>query len=258
MKLMTYNILEGGTGRIDPIAEVIRLAGADVVILQEATDGELFHRLADRVGMDRFLAENPRTGGTHGGSPHGVGLLSRLPLSRGVNLAAIDPRFTRGALAARVGEGAAALDLIGLHLHSKETVADEAVRLGEVEAALEHARPLSPRHVIAGDFNASHPQQLIDLAALRPASRARVEAQGGMIPRHAITRMLAAGYVDAHAMGRGPAEFGKTLTTSKPGMRVDYFFVPAAMAGGMKECEVFMPEIGKYASDHWPMVLELG
>jgi len=95
---MTYNILEGGTGRVDPIAEVIRLAGAEVVILQETTDTELFHRLANRLGMDRFLAENPRW---DGGAPHGVGLLSKLPISRAVNVGAMDERFTRGVLSAR-------------------------------------------------------------------------------------------------------------------------------------------------------------
>ena len=52
MKIMAYNILEGGEGRIDPLAEVIRLADADVVMVAEAWDDGLFHRLADRVGMD--------------------------------------------------------------------------------------------------------------------------------------------------------------------------------------------------------------
>ena len=34
MKLMAYNILEGGEGRIDPLAEVIRLADPDVVMAE--------------------------------------------------------------------------------------------------------------------------------------------------------------------------------------------------------------------------------
>src|SRR4051812_4167255 len=71
LKVITYNILEGGTGRIDPLAEVIRLSGADIVVLEETWDEALFHKLADRLGMDRFLASNPR-------NPEGsVGLLTR-------------------------------------------------------------------------------------------------------------------------------------------------------------------------------------
>ncbi len=251
---MTYNILEGGVGRIDPIAEVIRLSGADVVILQETTDVELFHRLADRLGMDRFMAENPRR---DGGAPHGVGLLSQVAISWVVNVAALDGRFTRGVFSATVGEGDGVLDLMGVHLHSKETFADEAVRVREVEAVLEYAGRLSPRHVIAGDLNASHPGQVIEVGKLRAKSRERVEGQGGVVPREAVGRMLAAGYVDAHAMGRAAGEFGMTLATSRPAMRVDYFFVPGAMVGKVKSCEVFMPEIGRFASDHYPVVMEL-
>jgi hypothetical protein len=60
MRLMTYNIFNGGAGRVDPLAEVIRLAEADVVVVQEAIDETLLHQLADRLKMDRFLAANPR------------------------------------------------------------------------------------------------------------------------------------------------------------------------------------------------------
>lgn len=252
---MTYNILEGGVGRVDPIAEVIRLAGAEVVILQETTDTELFHRLADRLGMDRFLAENPRE---NEGPRRASGLLSRLPISRVINLAALDERLTRGVFAATVGEGRQSLDLLGLHLHSKETLADEAVRLREVDAILVHAAKVSPQRVVAGDFNAWHPEQAIDVAKLRAKSRERVEAQGGVLPRQVVERMLAAGYVDAHALGRNAAELGRTLTTAKPAVRVDYFFVPHGMAADVIRCDVFMPEIGRFASDHFPVVMELG
>ena len=88
MKICTYNILEGGVGRIDPIAEVIRLAGADVVI-EEAWDEALFHKLADRLGMDRFLADNPR-------NPEGAtGLLTLVQeIREAVNHAPVDKRLT--------------------------------------------------------------------------------------------------------------------------------------------------------------------
>src|SRR5208283_1969226 len=126
MKLMTYNILEGGTGRIDPLAEVIRLAGAEVVVLQETWDGELFHRLADRLGMDRFLAENPRN------ERGATGLLSRWEIREAVNHAALDGRITRSAfhavLRGRSQKPEASsqneLAMVGLHLHARETMAD--------------------------------------------------------------------------------------------------------------------------------------
>src|SRR6188768_2995900 len=96
MRIMSYNILEGGTGRIDPLAEAIRLADADVVMLQETWDEALFHKLADRLNMDRFLATNPK-------NPQGsVGLLSRLKIREAVNHAPLVPQLTKSALSARI------------------------------------------------------------------------------------------------------------------------------------------------------------
>ena len=248
MKMMTYNILEGGTGRVDPLAEVIRLAGADVVVLQEAWDLELFHKLADRLGMDRFLAENPRN------PEGGVGLLSRLPIKQAVNHAALEDRLTRGLFSAEI-QGAPLI--AGLHLHAKETHADEAIRLSELTAVLEIAGRLGPSHILAGDFNTSHPQQRIDVEKLRPKARARVRGQGDSMPREVIGRILAAGYVDAHAIHHLPEHFDVSLSTSHPAMRVDFIFVTADLAARVKSCEVFKTEIGRFASDHFPVVMEL-
>jgi endonuclease/exonuclease/phosphatase family metal-dependent hydrolase len=173
------------------------------------------------------------------------------------NLAAVDGRFSRGAVRATVEKGGVRVTVLGVHLPSGETFADEAARVGEVEALLQHATKWKGEaHVLAGDFNATHPEQVVDVAKLRPKSRARVEAQGGKIPREAVARVLAAGYVDGHAVGRPPEQFGVSMTTSHPAMRTDYIFVPAALVPTIRGCEVFAPEIARFASDHYPVVAE--
>ena len=256
MRILTYNILEGGTGRIDPLAEVIRLADADVCILQETWDAEQFHKLADRLKMDRFLAENPR-------NPRGaVGLLSRLPIRQAVNHALLDSRITRGTFSAEIEhpESSAlspqSLSFVGLHLCARPTFADEAIRLAEIAAVLNIAQSLPPAHFLAGDFNSHHPQQLIDVASLGPTMRERIASQNNQIPREAISKILAAGYHDAHAFGRTPERFGTSLSTARPNMRVDYFFVTPELAPRIKSCEVFKPEMARFASDHFPVVME--
>ena len=263
MKIMTYNILEGGTGRIDPLAEVIRLAEADVVLVQETlgdAEGEkAFHKLADRLGMDRFLAENPRAG-------EGVGLLSRLAVKEVVNHAAMDKRFSRGCLHAIVSEKQEAssrkqedMVVIGVQLPAGELIEDEEKRLAELEALFDVAKLFRGReHVIAGDFNASHPSQKIELAKVRAKTRERVLSQGGVFPREVVRQMLEHGYADAHALHHGASEFGTSFTTAQPGMRVDYVFVTAGLMPRVKRCEVFKPEMGRFASDHYPVVAELG
>jgi endonuclease/exonuclease/phosphatase family metal-dependent hydrolase len=252
MRLMTYNLFNGGAGRVDPLAEVIRLAEADVVMVQEAMDETLLHQLADRLKMDRFVAGNPR-------NPQGAtAILSRLPIVEAVNHSPLDRRITRSMFHAVVQAGAQRLPIIGLHLHARETLADEQVRLGELPALLDIAQAFHQRpHVIAGDFNTNSPAQVIEVAALRPKVRERIAPQNDEHPREVIRTMLGRGYVDAHAQGRTPEQFGRSFTTAYPATRVDFVLLSLEAAPLLRSCEVFTPEMAKYASDHFPVVAEL-
>lgn len=51
MRLLTYNIREGGVGRAPEIAEVIKAASPDVVALQEARDPYVVERIAELAGF---------------------------------------------------------------------------------------------------------------------------------------------------------------------------------------------------------------
>ncbi len=269
MKICTYNLLESGLGRIDPLAEVIRLSGAEVVVVQECWDSGLMRKLAERVGMDWFVAENPKN------EEGATGVMTKWEIREAVNYALAEPRLTRSAFHVVLREkseqrreksevGSEKIVgtewiVVGLHLHARETVADEEVRLSELPAVLEIGEKLKARGevVICGDFNTSHPGQVIDLETLRPSARERAMAQGGVVPREVISRMLSAGWVDAHAIGRRVEAFGTSFTTSAPGTRVDFIFISAGLVGRVRSCEVFKPEMARFASDHFPVVAEI-
>ncbi|GAC1522758.1 MAG: hypothetical protein NVS3B14_23370 [Ktedonobacteraceae bacterium] len=76
-RILTYNILVGGTRRIDQIANMIRSAHPDVVGLVEATNPRVVEELAERLGMEYRLSG-------HGKSPKDwqTAVLSRLPITR--------------------------------------------------------------------------------------------------------------------------------------------------------------------------------
>lgn len=57
VRLVSYNIMTGGEGRADPIAEVVIGQRADVVGIHEADDRDVLRRLARRWGMDFVVAE---------------------------------------------------------------------------------------------------------------------------------------------------------------------------------------------------------
>lgn len=258
MKICTYNILEGGLGRIDPLAEVIRLAQADAVVVQECWDEALFSKLAQRLGMEFFRAENPQN------NEGATGLLTRWEIREAVNHAPLDHRLSRSAFHAVLREKSSGpphtdWTLVGLHLHARETLADEEIRLQELPAILEIANRFcnTPNLLLCGDFNTSHPDQIIELSKLRPKVRDRIAPQGNLLPREVIRRVLATGWIDAHTIRRAPTDFHTSFTTSAPAMRVDFIFVPPSLAPRVRSCEVFKPEIARFASDHFPVVAEI-
>lgn len=56
LRLIAYNIMAGGIGRADPIAEVLRVRRPDIVGLHEATDNETLARIAKRLNLNTLVA----------------------------------------------------------------------------------------------------------------------------------------------------------------------------------------------------------
>ncbi|HEU4722071.1 MAG TPA: endonuclease/exonuclease/phosphatase family protein, partial [Gemmatimonadaceae bacterium] len=70
VRLLTYNIRDGGIGRAEQIAEVIRGASPDVVALQEAREPKVVERIATLAGFP-YSGSRP---------DHSTGFLSRVPV----------------------------------------------------------------------------------------------------------------------------------------------------------------------------------
>ena len=82
MRILTYNIMDGGEGRADPIAEVIEAQRADIVTLTEAIDHSVVERIANRLKMDFVVAP-----GSNGASA----ALSRWSINESINHALVRP-----------------------------------------------------------------------------------------------------------------------------------------------------------------------
>src|SRR5215207_2106562 len=72
LRVMTYNILDGGVNRELHILEVIQKAQPDVVILQEVFTKEFLKPLSQSLEMNYFIGE--------GNKERKVALLSKLPV----------------------------------------------------------------------------------------------------------------------------------------------------------------------------------
>ena len=123
LRILSYNIRYGGTGREDALAAVINAAAPDVVMLQEASDPRVVATLAAATGM-------PHSGAQPGNS---TGFLSRVPVA---SHAWHHPATSRHAfLEVELADGAGRL--FGLHLSAWFSKWSERRRAREIRALLD-------------------------------------------------------------------------------------------------------------------------
>jgi endonuclease/exonuclease/phosphatase family metal-dependent hydrolase len=250
MRLVTYNILNGGEGRADPLAEVLLAQRPDVVALVEADVPAVIERIAMRLSMDFIIAE---------GRHHASALLSRWPIQQTINHAAFSAGISRSFLEAGVLLPTGQEWPIGvLHLPAGATEADEDSRIRDLAVVLDlfNAHRLANRpHILCGDFNATAPYQRIDPARCKIKTQEAWKSNGNRLPRRVIEAMLAAGYLDTY---RTLHDEQLELTGSlDPGQRVDYIFAFGVPMPSIRNAWVERDRLAKYASDHFPVGVEI-
>jgi exodeoxyribonuclease-3 len=245
VRLLSYNIRFGGRGRVASLGEVIRGAAPDVVLLQEATDPSVIERLSRETSLSHW-----------GSRPdYSMGFLTKIPVQ---HHAWHQPRNSRHPFLELALEGVECR-IFGLHLVAWFSKWTERKRARELRALLdgirEHQHGL---HLIAGDFNALAPGELLEVQRMPRWIRAMIWLSGRDISRETIQLMLDEGYVDAWRLLH-PNEAGFTFPTWDPHVRLDYVFVPKRYADRVAVCEVIgTPEaIVRDASDHAPIVVEV-
>jgi endonuclease/exonuclease/phosphatase family metal-dependent hydrolase len=112
MRIVSYNIYNGGEGRADPLAEVILAQRPDVVALVEADDPATTQRIARRLKMD--FIEAP-------GRKHTSALLSRFPITETINHG-LNQSFLEAMV---LDDGGVEWPIGVLHLPAGATEADE-------------------------------------------------------------------------------------------------------------------------------------
>jgi endonuclease/exonuclease/phosphatase family metal-dependent hydrolase len=253
LRFFSYNILDGGEGRADPLAEVIEAQRADVVALIEADNSDVRERISRRLKMDLIVGQGKR---------HAVALLTRWPIVHTINHAALlrnKPDCLLEALVRAPGGEELTLGVLHLHAHAREQ--DEAIREEELDNVLEVFEPhrrLRRPHLLMGDFNANSPFQLIDPEKCKPSTREEWRQNGGHIRRRAVEKILTAGYFDSYyTLHPEQAKTTGSFSTQFPGQRVDYIFTHSIPTTRLKAAWIEHDRLAKYASDHFPIGLEL-
>src|SRR5437763_1219653 len=129
MRLISYNILEGGSRRADLLTEVLAAQKPDVVGLVEADDLSVVERIAGRMKMDFIHAP---------GNEHASALLSKYPIRQTINHGAILQGLQNSLLEATIIAPDGAEWTIGvLHLHPRAFEQDETEREAELQIVLD-------------------------------------------------------------------------------------------------------------------------
>jgi len=234
-KVMSYNIENGGAGRLGMLGDIIRRQQPDAVALLEATHKRPVEALAHQLGMHLVYGE--------ANSPEALAWLSRLPIVQSRNHRL--PVLSKTLLEVAVRWSGSDVFLFVTHLIHGRTRASAGRREAEVQAILDVLQvQRDTPHILVGDFNAIHPAD--------PLGEPPIGETRGYFARQPIQLLLAAGYTDCyrHLHRAMP---GYTYPAAHPWMRLDYIFAAAPMAAQLYASDVDMGEHTRRASDHLPV-----
>lgn len=243
VRLLSYNIRHGGTGREAPLADVIRAVSPDVVVFQEAKDPAVIERLSRHTAMTQWGARPGLS----------LGFMSRRAVSRAEWH---KPRVSRHAFLQLELQGVP-WRIFGVHLSAVHAAWTERRRVYELRALLAAIGRQQPGpHALVGDFNTLAPGELLDIRKLPHRLRPFVWLSGGAIRWRTIQTVLDAGYVDA-CRHVNPDLVASTFPTWDPHVRLDYLFVPGGYVDCVRSCAVIDNGRTREASDHLPLFTEI-
>lgn len=153
-RVLSYNILFGGSERINQIEQMIRAADPDIVGLMEALNPEVVQELARRLGMQYCTNASP-----DGSWRTSIALLSRLPILQST-VHAYPGVITRPLLEVTLQEAhGEKLTVFVTHLIASFSHGrgNDMVRRKEMRAILRIMRANHGPHMLIGDFNALAP-----------------------------------------------------------------------------------------------------
>ncbi|GAA0422518.1 hypothetical protein Aca07nite_24550 [Actinoplanes capillaceus] len=250
MRVLTWNIKNGGGDRLPSIIKVIDQARPDVVTLQELQGfhrygGRRLRELATALDMTAHLAPSILA--------QPVAVLVREPL-RIVRRTRISWRLHHAAAVAVVPTPAGPLTVVSVHLNPFSPYR----RMREARwLAARYATP-NGLTLIAGDMNGLDPagDHTAALASLPALYRKRHLTPDGRPDTRALAAFREEGFTDLwHTAGTGD---GHTVPTAFAGhefapVRLDYLLAGPPLAARAQHLRVIRDDLTASASDHYPL-----
>ena len=249
LRVMTYNILDGGEGREKYLLEVLQTVQPDVAVLQEVFHGGFVQSLASALKMNLFFASGNRK--------RRVALLSRLPIISCQSYHRFPPIWRNVVEAEIEYQLNKRLWLFGIHPMADLSVICELWRWWEAKQIIGRIKPhIVEPCLVAGDFNAIAPNDRVVINQMPRRLKLIILTQGNRVYRFSIRKYLSTGLTDCFR-AMHPNDDGFTLPPPKPNSRLDYILVNDALKLHLINCWVVCePSAILKASDHYPVVAE--
>ena len=260
LRIATYNTFEGGRAQLGPVqGRVGRLLAVvngifpDLIVLQELV-GWQDH---GRERFEWFAGEAGLAGELFVGDGFPIGVLARGPW-RVARSRFLRAGFWHGLAAVQIEDGAGArIQVLAAHL----SPLGPRQRLVEVRAALDQLDPEVPS-ILLGDLNLISHLDRVQVPGLSLPTFVRHAGAGALDQR--VSRLIsAAGFVDAYACLH-PEEDGHTIPTPAAAAspfspaRLDYVHLSPDLAANLRSALIYRSPPAAEASDHFPLVVEIG
>jgi endonuclease/exonuclease/phosphatase family metal-dependent hydrolase len=239
LRILSYNIQEGGEDRIPLIETVIAREAPDLVALAEVNSPRNAEKLAHALAMQLTLGE--ARSGFH------VAWLSRLPVRRSRNHDL--PILAKTLLEIEVEWQGQPLRAFATHLASRW---DSSTPLDEIQAILEILRPTRGAVILAGDFNALAPGERVGVPPPNVVPRPNTRDDD---PRPVIRHVLDTGMIDCYRAIH-PQPPGYTYQSDHPWLRIDFIFASPSLAVHLRDSGIVTEPPTNRASDHLPIWTE--
>jgi len=254
MKLMTYNILNGGEDRLELIIKVISNERPDFLVINEANGfnkngNQKLNAFAKQIGL---LYSNLSLSGEY---EYHTAIFSKYPFMRTEKLKSMRNAGILVDIKTELGN----LSVTGVHL----TPYPEYLRLRELDSVSDQQEQYEDR-ILMGDLNSLSATDNYNQKIIRDFNDYQSEkfTKNGRLCFDVINRIASLGYLDTATI------FNKQKIPTVPtkinqdkahsiNVRVDYIFVSESLRDKVKSYSVIRNSMTEKASDHYPVIIEM-
>ena len=253
MKFLTYNILDGGQGRLPLIKQIVRDQSPDYLTLNEANGfsdhgNKILKQFAFDTGFEYFDIA------LSGQYDYHVAVFSKYKFENTIKLQPLMRACLINTIETKIG----LLSIASLHL----TPMTEDLRHPEIDLVVGSQKG-TENTILTGDMNSlshrdGYPEDMVEDFNETQLKKFTTD---GELRFSAIKKIENSGYIDVAAeLRKGdqntvPTPMNKDKAHSK--MRLDYFFVSKSLKPMLVEYSVVKNELTDKASDHYPIIMEL-